>query len=346
VKDDEVLMSEIGTNYAGLIFRYDVNRPLTEEEIKQHLPQKDLSYSKPLNQSRLIRINSTYLECVDKFFMDKGILSAAMIFCIVMCVAFIYLGVTSDTDSLGYSFALGLPAIFLPLLFLCIKLLFKECFTYTHFPIRFNRKTRKVHVFRQNGTVMTEDWGKLYFTLCRLSPYRDVEEWEVRGHRMAEDGVTVLETFGLPFQTTMNTSRSTSLTWSLWEYIRSYMEEPEALPALVGQIEEVIDIADKRESFGVCYNRHCDNAGCLVEILAFFIIIPLSLFYVMGHWIANYTSRIPKWPKEIEDECQIEIDDPYVCEAAFFAMLDEKEESKPDDSYVCDSTKGEGKIDA
>jgi hypothetical protein len=230
----------------------------------------------------------------------------------------------------------------LPLLFFLIKFLLKECFTYTHFPIRFNRKTRKVHVFRQNGTVMTEDWEKLYFTLC---PCTMDEEWEVRGHRMAEDGMTVLETFALPFQTHMNTNRSTSLTWSLWEYIRSYMEEPETLPALVGQVKEVIDIADERESFGKGFSRHFDELGC-IWILLFFIVIPTFFFYASGRWIANHTSKIPKWPKEIEDECQIEADDSYVCDAAFFAMLDEKEESKLDDSYVCDSTKGEGKIDA
>jgi hypothetical protein len=210
---------------------------------------------------------------------------------------------------------LGISALFLPLFFVGIKFfLLKECFTYTHFPIRFNRKTRKVHVFRRNGTVMTEDWEKLYFTLCSCQE----GEWEARGHRMAEDGVTVLETFSLPFAETMDRNRETSITWSFWEFVRRYMEEPDELPALADQIEHTVNVADRQENFFSGYARVYSLLGALGVVL-FPFWAPLCFVYAIGRWIAMTTSRIPHWPAGIEAECQIEADDPYLRDAKHLA---------------------------
>lgn len=38
-----------------------------------------------------------------------------------------------------------------------IYLFTRDAFTYTHYPIRFNRKNRQVYVFRLNGTVLKAD---------------------------------------------------------------------------------------------------------------------------------------------------------------------------------------------
>ena len=314
-------------DFVGLTTRYKVNRPLTGQEIELHLLQNEASGSKPLHQSQLIRMNSTYLECVDKFFALKGIISAGMIFCIGANIMLLYMALLlAKVDEYGYALILFLPTLVLE--FFCIKLFFKESFAYTHFPIRFNRKTRKVHVFRTDGTIMTEDWEKLYFTLCRSS-YLTL--WEIRGHRLAEDGKTVLETFGLPAQGVLQEDRATSPIWTFWEFVRRYMEEPDALPVLVGQVNEVIDIADKREGYLDALQRHIDDVkswGILV-IIFFFWFVPLCVFYGTGRWIATHTSRIPKWPDEIEAECQIDPDDIYAIDAQFFA--EQEERAKSDD---------------
>ena len=298
-------------NYEGLTLKFKVNRALTDKEKEQHLRQNERLQSNPLYHSRIIRMNSTYLECVDKFFYDKGIMSAAMIAVVGILVVLIYESFFDVIEASDY-FVVGLIILLCMciMFFFCIKLLLKECFTYTHFPIRFNRKTRKVHVFRQDGTVMTEDWDKLYFTLTKC---RQNVIWEVRGHRMAADGETVLETFGLPYADGL-VYGTNSTTWSFWEFVRRYMEEPDELPALAAQVKDIPDIADKRETY-------LDGCGRLTkEFGSFgFLLLPLTLIYAAGRWLATHTSKIPRWPEEIEAECAIEPNDPNVRDAKLIA---------------------------
>ena len=60
----------------GLIEKFKLNRPLTEQEIADHLPQKQASRSAPFFRAALIKMNSTFLECPDKWFLMRGMLSA------------------------------------------------------------------------------------------------------------------------------------------------------------------------------------------------------------------------------------------------------------------------------
>jgi hypothetical protein len=186
-------------------------------------------------------------------------------------------------------------------------LLRKEIFRYTHYPMRFNRKTRKVHVFRLDGTIMTEDWDKLYFTLGEGQP----RTYEVRGHRLAEDGITVLETFALAFHSTLYSP----MLCSQWEFIRRYMEDgPEKL---VGQVEHVMDIADKRETFWNGFHRHMAEYASIPPLA--WLLSPLLFLGSITRWVAMQTSKIPVWPAEIEAESQIEPGDPYIRDAQHLA---------------------------
>ena len=68
--------------------------------------------------------------------------------------------------------SLVLLAIVLPLAMFAFWIALQESFTYTHFPIRLDRRNRKVHVFRPGrpGKANLEvDWDKLFFTLGRCN---------------------------------------------------------------------------------------------------------------------------------------------------------------------------------
>ena len=41
----------------------------------------------------------------------------------------------------------------------------------------------------------------------------------------------------------------------------------------------------------------------------------LALMLVPGRWIAMQTSKVPRWPQEIEEACRIEPGDPWVRDA-------------------------------
>jgi hypothetical protein len=268
----------------------------------------------PQNLLGTIRMNSTFLEIRDKFFMEKGIWTFFSIFGIPFFVVVLVFAtalrlhdwetVPADQQEivvkvLPFVYLLGLLGIFI----LWRDRFRKECFRYTHYPIRFNRKTRQVHVFRLDGTVMTEAWEKLYFTRCKN---KDNGDWEVRGHRLAADGDTVLETFALGFRGRRNNPE----VLAQWEFIRLYMEEgPEKVLPLLENID-IHDIVHRREAFGRGFFVLSAPLGVFAITAA-----PLSFFFNIGRWLSMRSCKIPEWPAEIEAECVIEPDDSYEVDA-------------------------------
>lgn len=291
--------------YTGLVQKFKVNRPLTDEERGLQLRQRHRGDLKPEHQLSVIRMNSTFLELVDVYFSWKGAITLAAIagWSIVgggVLVAAIWsLFEPGPYDvwwntilEIGFSAAFGAIAIWLARF---------ECFRHTHYPIRFNRKTRKVHVFRTNGTVLTADWDKLFFCLGRCYQLRN---WTIQGHVLADDGKTVLETFSLPEWGVGDHDRE--LLRHVWEYVRRYMEEGPAL--LIEQTPVVLPIADRRESFWFGWHR--------THAIWTVLLLPVYLFFYPGRWIAMRTSKIPRWPQEIEAQCVVAPGDVFVRDAS------------------------------
>lgn len=163
----------------GLVSRYSSNRPLQETDFTLQLKQKKRLNIKPCNQLSVITMNSTYLESVDKWFAWKGIISCfSVTVLVVFSITFAKtlrlttlraLGILPSPEDVS---VLATVAITLAMgwgIVSCVTiwLLKKESFAYTHFPIRFNRKTRTVHVFRTDGTVLSVPWDDVFFTLGR-----------------------------------------------------------------------------------------------------------------------------------------------------------------------------------
>ena len=46
------------------------------------------------------------------------------------------------------------------------------------------------------------------------------------------------------------------------------------------------------------------------------MLLPFWLLFIVGRWLAQQTDRIPVWPENIERECRIESNDPYVKDAS------------------------------
>jgi hypothetical protein len=71
----------------GLIPKYPVNRLLTEQERAQQLKQTERLHIAPLYQLCVIKLNSTYLESVDKWFAWKGVLTAVTLAFMTVVIA-------------------------------------------------------------------------------------------------------------------------------------------------------------------------------------------------------------------------------------------------------------------
>ncbi|MFD1559954.1 hypothetical protein ACFSHT_30650, partial [Paraburkholderia silviterrae] len=161
--------------YTGLVNKFKVNRPLTEEERRNRLdPAKRLEVA-PNYFSSTIRMNSRYLEVADKYYGWKGALTFVTGALLVVCVAMAWLfaniffvdGLMGNANERTANMLLGGG----PLLFSIVVisaflwLIFRECFRLTHYPIRLQRDLRMVHVFRLDGTVLSVPWDKAFFTL-------------------------------------------------------------------------------------------------------------------------------------------------------------------------------------
>ncbi|KWF70582.1 hypothetical protein WL92_08020 [Burkholderia multivorans] len=301
-------------DYTGLLAKkYRVNRKLTNEERLNRLDQKVRQDIEPFYNISVIKLNSVYLECVDRWFIYRGSATALILIFFVSAV-FMLIGPWLLTSSphlvptvSDLVWMLTVALIYAPGCSLLMWFFLKESFSWTHFPIRFNYRNKKVYVFRRDGTVLIADWNNMFFTLGRCERTVGQQNWDIRGHVLDEDGETVRETFALPG----DTMRVDQLK-HCWEFVRRYMEEGPA--SVYRDVYWCHDIAERREKYkaGLRYMFFSLNGQPIGQIL----LSPVFFVASLGRWFAMRTSKIPVWPAEIEAECAVEPFDPYLRDAS------------------------------
>lgn len=308
------------SGYKGLIKSFPVNRPLTDSDRKYHLDQDKRLEVTPYPDLMVIRLGSSYLEVVDKYFQEKGFLSlVVLVFSAVFLVggAFIATDVLDAlpnnesfpgairhgviTSSLFIAFGLGI-----------IWFGRVEWLGYTHYPIRLNHKSQMVHVFRTDGTVLSVPWADLHFTLDYDFSY--FRFWEIHGHVLADDRETVLETFVLGTSGDVRFG-GVEILHAHWEFFRRYMAEGPG--AVAEYVRYAMPIYGKRESFRSGYEvimsalRHPHPVARVMTTIMW----PFFFLQSLVRWVVMRTCRIPRWPAEIEAVNVVDDDDPYDIDA-------------------------------
>lgn len=304
--------------YVGLIPKFKVNRPLGVEDRAMRLRQDRKLLLEPTSALSVIRMNSTYLEVADKFYPWKGSATAIMLICALMVIS-VPLGLILFIDgpvawkdmSISQKkeevfFVLAITGMALPVIAVLIWLALKDSFRYTHYPIRLNRESRKVYVFRLDGTVLENPWDDLFITMGPATPSRIFgTDWDLRAHVLDEDGETVRETFAFGEVSDPENLRH------YFSYLQRYMEEgPEAVAQYTPYC---LDIADKRETAAFGFKRLWLNMHGWIVIQV--LMLPLFVVSAIGRVIAMRTSKIPQWPPEVEAANRIEPGDPWVRDA-------------------------------
>lgn len=300
----------------GRFTAYRINRPLTDEEKSQRLDPKRQLGKVADDYLSAIRINSTYMDLVDRWYGVKGfavwiglmiavggayglgIVLWGTIFCDV-CVSRNSSGIPS------WVFAIVLAPLTLPILWGGLYGFFLEAFRRTHYPIRINRKTRQVHAMRLDGSVLTVSWEKLFLCIAESSLPLAERSVDIRAHVLADDGETVKETFTLgyvPFADRDNLLK-------LWEYIRRYMETPDGVERNFRETELCLPIDGRREGllFGLVRSFAPLARVPVMQLVA----SPVFALNTWGRWVAMYTSKTPQWPAEVEAANEIAANDPY-----------------------------------
>ncbi|UUR73820.1 DUF6708 domain-containing protein [Enterobacter asburiae] len=304
-------------DYYGLFPKFKLNRELNDEEIKHQLKQHQvtkLDGQSVVPDMKVITLNSHYLELVDKYFSAKGFLSLIAAF-VFFSASLFYLAVLLDTvPYLRWMFSknekslLIFTLMLIPAILFSFKLLKTEWFAWTHYPVRFDRKNRLVHVFRLNGSTYSVPWDSVFFT-TGLSHRKDAnKDYYISGHVLADDNETVIDTFCLPA-----THSDRKQLERHWEFVRRYMEEgPESV---IGVVDFCLPIAKKRESyrFGLLYLLSGFNGAPLFLFPFLFV---LAIIFSVPRYLAMVTSRVPVWPESIESLCRVVKDDPYRVDAS------------------------------
>lgn len=291
------------------MFGFKVKRPLTPQEHLHHLSIHDTASRHPHYDLSLTLFNSTFVECVDKWYSMRGIV--LMITCVFGLLAgyglYIVLSISASQNAPGWFILLTLiPASMIAWLAYALT---KDAFCYTHYPIRFNRNNRQVYVFRRNGSVLKAAWEEIYWTTFGHGV--GTEDLFIAGHILNPNDSTVEETFGL--STVTAGADGEEKLRSLFEFFRRYMEEgpDQTLKALhATPLVMLPGIHKQKESwrFGwECITLNLKGFPLLQALMQVFI-LPMSLF----RWFAMRTSKIPHWPRWVEDECRIEPDDIWV----------------------------------
>jgi hypothetical protein len=299
----------------GLIFKYKVDRPLRFEERHGCLKHKERLDVLPTPYLSTVRLNSTYLEMVGKFYEGKGFLTVVMFVITIIPLSFLlaiafqnlFEPIQYDNDFNGWVLFGVLALIASPGIILAVWTFLRECFRLTHYPIRLNRKLRKLYAIDPYSLKVIEaDWDKMVFVLerCLHTPMR-ITQWEILGHVLDEDGQTVRAT--LPFSIV---SAQQDLLKRHWEYMRRYMED--GVEEIFDHTSVCLPIADHRETFRFGYQvTMIDDSYPVWIYIAGILLIPEAL----GRYLAMRSSDIPRWSKRIEEECQIDPGDPYAIDA-------------------------------
>lgn len=288
------------------MFGFKVNRPLDQTEKRHHFDTRSPVSSSPRYELALIKLNSTFVESVDKWYSMRGWVAMGMTmfggFALFAMAALFYVEWQFGDD--GSFWLVALP---LAMLAVAVYAFTRDAFTYTHYPIRFNRKNRQVYVFRRNGTVLKAEWERIYWTIYSTG-WGDLC---VMGHLLDTDLETVKESFALSAVTAGDVGVQDLRNH--FEFFRRYMQDGPA------QVLEAIKptplimlpgIDRQKESWAFGWERLTLNInGFPLAQLAFQVFfLPMSLF----RWMVMRTSKIPQWPQWVDEECTIAADDPWV----------------------------------
>lgn len=308
------------SGYKGLIKKFPVNRPLTEQDRKYHLDQDKRLDVDPYPDLMVVKLNSTYVEVVDKYFQGKGLLSLmavtffAIIIAFAVAISISAMNPPSHIPSPEEHARFGFIMAAVSALFAFGLVWFSrvEWGGYTYYPIRLNHKTQMVHVFRRDGSILNVPWAEIYFTLDYDFSY--FRFWEIHAHVLAEDRKTVLETFVLGSSGSVEFG-GLSILHAHWEFFRRYMAEgPESVAR---HVRFAMPVDGRRESYRSGYEvimselRHPHPVAQLMTMIMW----PIFFLQSLVRWVVMRTCKMPSWPEEIETLNQVAPNDPYRIDA-------------------------------
>ncbi|MBZ5790728.1 hypothetical protein K8353_11480 [Burkholderia contaminans] len=261
----------------------------------------------PVSLEMVVARNESYMELADGNYMRRGF--GGMVYTLmalpILVISYaalidvIFNFKTIDNLAAAVSAALFACVIGTPLVLLIGYHWKQDMWDCTYKPIRLVRSTRKVHVFQHNGPggVWSLDWDKLVFCLKKGGL-----NWGVLGYLPdANKQVTHAFYLGAVMPVHPKGIGPDEPLLAHWEYLRRYMEEG---PGSVPVPDLLLPIENRREPFLYGVYRLWQMFGPFAVLFA-----PVTTLAGLFRWIAMRMSRLPRWPAEVDAQCQVSPDD-------------------------------------
>ena len=314
-----MLKEDYETKFTTLNQPFEVGIPNKNGRLRlREIDIKSLKTDQLYPHRQVIRFNSTFVEVMDSWEFIRGRATAlalpmwaALFFAIFMFLFFMYslyfkqvywsVAVFSClTIGLGY------------LVYSNYKMAKYDLFSYTHYPIRFNRKTQKVYAFSpQQQKIIELNWQEL-----RFSAVKDDFDIELRASLVNAENV-VEEEIIFPFRAPRY---QPELVDQHLAFFKAYMQGDD-LKRIDAAIPEFFDINNRKETFKESFERvymfHDINEKVQQtrpderHILSAALNVSFWLPYLLLRRLGLIFSKIPNWPVNIEQDCQVESNDPY-----------------------------------
>lgn len=299
----------------GVVPRFKIKRELDAHERGYPLRRDKAQPFAPDSTSAMVRFNSTYVEYVDRGFRQRGLpsawiaaVSSALLFLLLIVGMYFVPKMYEDAVSISEIALISLVVLLfyvsMPVaLLVFIKIALANFFAYTHYPIRFNRRTRKVYFFRHNGpggtTVVDWDDPDVYFHIGRGANQKYLRD--LRCHVLEDREVKQTFAIGYYWWHENNVRKQ-------WEFIRRYMElGPDQ--CFDDPADALISLSTKRNWHNSVEHAYASGPIDLIRIGR--LLYPFYALVALGHWIVQKTCKEPVWPPEVEAECQIDPGDPF-----------------------------------
>lgn len=299
-----------------------LRRPLTDIEKERELKVAQPQDVEPDDHFSVFSMNENFLETTDTHFHSRGVLSWGGLAVVVMGGLIAYgaadnLTVTPEhvdaTELAIGRFFMGLFVLGgLVILGIGLWLLSQEMFTWSRRPIRFNRQSAMIYAYRgaPGKEVIAVPWKQAFFFIQegRDSMTRAFI-YSIRCH-VLDEAHMIIQTFSIgnpvisAYRDDTDTGRAlASRVKAEFEFIRQYMENG---PAGLTHSELVPSTVSLRSSMRLwLHDRKALKAekNSVASIMAV-AMVPLAILYGTLNYIGRLTSREPRWPPMVDEDCK------------------------------------------
>ncbi|GGY29143.1 DUF6708 domain-containing protein [Pseudoduganella albidiflava] len=300
------------------IFSAKLGKPIPEWDNAHRLPISGWVGPDCKDSATIFQINSTFMEVTEQSHMIRQWFAGGIVVAVLMTtgMAMLMVGALRIVSEKGWPIG-GLFSLMIPILgflgFGAIACHFgcKEFFARKIYPLRFNRRTKKVYALvralsdnasNNESNFMEEiEWSDQSVFCIHRADQDGVHYW-IRYYKVDASGlVQKVVAIGRDWEGDDGIEELIA-QWNYWCWYMSRGPADLPKPCLYLAKDEKL-----RESFLYCLYEMGFQESVTFRVAAMPVVLMLTFFRAF----AIFTCVLPKWPAYVEENCRVDPDDPF-----------------------------------